>query len=142
MATMKFVLVGPTVVIVYAATPPSDNDYDMCLAYLKTNMDRIEGALVYSAGSGPLKALQRQAAARLWLLSNKRPRIALLTHHTLVKGMFTSLSWLIGSSIRVYSPGALHEAATFVRGPAPLIEEVLSRFCVELGIVEIPTLKN
>lgn len=126
---MAFEMVGSTIVIVYGATPPSDKEYLACLGELEKRARVITGALVYSLGGGPLKAAQRQAAARVWREAPHKPKVAVLTDSALVRGVFTAVAWIIGEQIKSLPCSDVAAAAEYLGESRAVLASVVARLC-------------
>lgn len=131
MTTMAIEMVGTTAVVVYGSSTPSDQDYAHALQVLESNAKTMTGAIAYSLGGGP-SSTQRHRAAKLWLSTPSKPRVALCSNSPVVHGMFTAVAWLIGSNIKAFALEDIPGAALHVNTSSGIAQHAIQKMLAKL----------
>lgn len=94
MATMKYAIVGATLVVVHGTEAPTDPEWSDFSKLVGDQIANIRSMIVWSDGGTP-SGDQRDVARKFWEQSQIRPRFALVTTSTFAK--------VVGKALEVFS---------------------------------------
>ncbi len=115
MPTMNYDTVDSVLVTVHGREQPTTTEYDTWLRTVQSLMDTksITGLIVYTAGGYP-DAKQRRQTYTLWARYKQIPNIAVMHDSVIVRGAFTALVWVIGTTMQSFDLSQIVSACSHV----------------------------
>ena len=137
MKNIRFKNVCGTHVLVHTSDPPTDADWTENMAGLVQRPSELRGIFVYTMGGGP-NAGQRSIYNVTLERLGMKPKVAVLSGSTVVRGIMTAFNWIQGGTMKLFSLGDLAPACDYL-GVSSLfeqraIEAQVEVFKRELGI--------
>jgi hypothetical protein len=129
--TMRWKQVDRWVVVVHGDAPPSDEDWDGYVDFLREAIVGRRG-LVITDGAGPNGRQREQLVA---LPQVTAAPFAVVTPSAVARGIVTALGWL-GQSIKAFSPARIDDALQHLEVPPELRPWMLKQIAslrTELG---------
>jgi hypothetical protein len=136
MKTMAFEAVGPLVIVVHTADPPSQADWDRYIAESKRGVERFgqdrARHLIFTGGGGPSFSQRQQVNE---FLRGRPSPTAVVTTNAFARGIVAALA-VFNPKIKAFRPEAIGEAFRYLgisEADSKVVWRTVARLQAQIG---------